>query len=337
MTNVGPITLNRDEEIEIVVAYLIGQGTDALSSITKAREIDDGAQFIFDGNFRAPIPPPSINPIVESGEDFIDFVFPINNQVSFVDSTSAWNDKYHSTNVYAFRVNSTQDVVSGEQNSKLLTSYQRDYFIKNVYKENGETGGIELLYPEAPNKLDYTVFSDSVTGKIRLRITQDPFSNGPLIKGKPYYFSFTSTAINYESLVNKAGDPYGTEGDYYLSTAGFVAEVENIPRIITVVLGENMYSPPLTIQPANKVAGPALGDVGYDIVDQSKLTNNKYQVTFFKDSSSASYSMFWRLKNLTTGSMCMEKRYGRLRPAPVHFTSRWILSLREFIMQKWNQ
>ncbi len=316
MTNVGPITLNKDEEIEIVVAYLVGQGTDALSSITKAREIDDGAQFIFDGNFRAPIPPPSINPIVESGEDFIDFVFPTNRQVSFSDSTSAWNDKYHSTNVYAYKVNSTQDVVSGEQNSKLFTSYQRDYFIKNVYKENGETGGIELLYPEAPNKLDYTVFSDSVTGKIRLRITQDPFSGGPLIKGKPYYFSFTSTAINYESLVNKAGEPYGTAGDYYLSTAGFVAEVENIPRIITVVLGENMYSPPLTIQPAHKVAGPALGNVGYDIVDQSKLTNNKYQVTFFKDSSSASYSMFWRLKNLTTGQTLIDSSKDYLYSKP---------------------
>ncbi len=201
MTNVGPITLNKDEEIEILVAYIVGQGTDAKNSIVKAREIDDGAQFIFDGNFRAPIPPPTITPVVESGTDFIDFSFPINKQVTFVDSTSAWTDKYHSTNVYAYRVNSTQDVVAGEQNSKLLTSYQKDYFVKKLYKENGETGGIELLYPEAPNKLDYTLYSDSVKGKIRLRITQDPFTGGPLIKGKPYYFAFTSTAINYESLL----------------------------------------------------------------------------------------------------------------------------------------
>ena len=309
MTNVGPITLNKDEEIEIIVAYLIGQGTDAINSITKAREIDDGAQFIFDGNFRAPVPPPSIIPLVESGEDFIDFVFPIDKQVSFNDSTSAWIDKYHSTNVYAYQVNSTQDVVSGVQNSKLYTSYQLDYFVENLYKENAETGGIELLYPEAPNKLDFTVFSDSLTGNIRLRISEDPFSGGPLIKGKPYYFAFTSTAINYDALVNKAGDPFGTPGDYYLSTAGFVAEVENIPRIITVVLGENMYSPPLPVQPAGKVGGPSFGRVGYDIVDQSKLTNDEYQVTFFKDSASSFYKMFWKLENITNGAVLVDSGF----------------------------
>ena len=303
MTNVGPITLNKDEEIEIIVAYLVGQGVDAKNSVTVARQIDDGAQFIFDGNFRAPTPPPSINPIVESGPDFIDFVFPIDKQVSFVDSTSAWDDRYHSTNVYAYRVNSTQDIVSGTQNSKLLTSYQRDYFIKNVYKENAETGGIELLYPEAENKLDYNVYSDTATGKIRLRVTQDPFSGGPLIKGKPYYFSFTSTAINYESLVNKNGDAFGTVGDYYLSTAGFVAEVENVPRIVTVVLGEDIYSPPIPVQDGFKVAGGSNGQLQYDVVTKEELTGDKYQITFTMDSTTQKYETFWSLKNVNTGQV----------------------------------
>ena len=301
MTNVGPITLNKDEEIEILVAYLVGQGTDRLTSITKAREIDDGAQFIFDGNFRAPIPPPSINPLVESGPDFIDFIFPIYPQVTFTDSTSAWDNKYHSTNVYAYQVNSTQDVVAGEQNSKLLTSYQRDYFIENVYKENAETGGIELLYPEAANKLNYAIYSDTATGKIRLRVTEDPISGGPLIKGKPYYFSFTSTAINYESLVNKSGDPFGTAGDYYLSTAGFVAEVENVPRIITVVLGEDLYSPPFPLTDGMKVAGASMGKLQYDVVDRTQLTGDKYSVGFAVDSTSTKYATRWTLKNESTG------------------------------------
>lgn len=308
MTNVGPITLNKNEEIEILVAYVLGQGTDRLNSITVARKIDDGAQFIFDGNFRAPLSPPVINPVVESGEDFIDFVFPINKQVSFVDSTSAWNDKYHGTNVYAYRTNSTAEVVGGQQNSKLIKSYQKDYFVKKLYKQNGETGGIELLYAEADsvNKLNPKIFTDSLKGKLRLRITEDPFTGTPLIKGKPYYFAFTSTAINYEALVKMDGGAFGTTGDYYLSTSGFVAEVENLPKIITVVLGEDMYSPPLQIQPANKVSGASFGQVGFDIVDQSKLTNNDYQVTFFKDTSLTQYSMFWRLKNLTTNQILVD-------------------------------
>ena len=301
MTNVGPFTLNKDEEIEIIVAYVVGQGADRLSSITEARKIDDGAQFIFDGNFRAPIPPPSINPIVESGPDFIDFIFPINKQVSFVDSTSAWNDKYHNTNVYAYRVNSTQDLVDGQQNSKLLTSYQLDYFVENLYKENSETGGIELLFPEASNKLDYTVYSDSAKGNIRLRVSEDPFSNGPLVKGKPYYFSFTSSAINYESLINKDGDPFGTPGDYYLSTGGFVAEVENVPKIITVVLGEDIYNPPIPIQDGLKVSGASNGQLQYDIVNKENLTGDKYSISFAIDSTSTEYKTTWNLLNETTG------------------------------------
>lgn len=303
MTNVGPITLNKDEEIEILVAYLIGQGTDRLNSITVARAIDDGAQFIFDGNFRAPLPPPSLNPVVESGEDFIDFVFPTFQQVGFVDSTSAWEDKFHSINVNAYKVNSTQDLVAGEQNSKLLTSYERDYFIKALYKENAETGGIELLYPEADsiNKMNYALYSDPTTGRIRLRVSTDPFSGGPLIKGKPYYFSFTSTAINYKSLVNKNGAAFGTPGDYYLSTAGFVAEVENVPKIITVVLGENMYSPPLPLQDGSKISGGSDGQLQYDIVTKENLTGDKYQISFVMDSSTETYETFWSLKNVTTG------------------------------------
>ena len=306
MTNVGPFVLNKNDEIEILVAYIVGQATDRLTSITKARKTDDGAQFIFDGNFRAPIPPPTINPVVESGEDFIDFVFPINKQVKFIDSTQAWIDKYHSTNVYTYKVKSTQDEVDGVQNSKLLVSYQKDYFVKNVYKENSETGGIELLYPISSNLLDYSTYSDSLNGRIRLRITEDPFTGGPLIKGKPYYFAFTSTAINHDALVKKDGGTFGTDGDYYLSTAGFVAEVENVPKIITVVLGEDMYNPPLVMQPANRVAGPSMGEVGYDVVDQSKLKNNNYRVSFFKDSSASLYETFWRLTDISTNNVLID-------------------------------
>jgi hypothetical protein len=301
MTNVGPITLYEGQEIEILVAYIVGQGTDATNSVTVAREIDDGAQFIFDGNFRAPIPPPTINPVVESGSDFIDFVFPIYKQVGFVDSTQAWNDKYHSTNVYAYKVNSTQDIVDGVQNSKLYTSYQKDYFVEDVYKENAETGGIELLYPESSNKLDYTVYSDSLTGNIRLRVSQDPFTGGPLIKGKPYYFAFTSTAINYNSLIKKDGGTFGTAGDYYLSAGGFVAEVENVPKIITVVLGEDMYLPPLPIQNGLKVSGGSSGELQYDVVTKEDLTGDKYSISFAIDSTSTEYATTWNLKNETSG------------------------------------
>ena len=51
MTNVGPFTLRQDEEVEVLVAYVVGQGTDRLNSITVARTISDIAQSIYDSNF----------------------------------------------------------------------------------------------------------------------------------------------------------------------------------------------------------------------------------------------------------------------------------------------
>ncbi len=312
MTNTGPFTLNKDDEVEIVVAYVVGQGSGPLASITRAIEIDKGAQFIFDGNFRAPIPPPTIKPIIAEGADYIDFILPVSKQFSFSDRTDAWIDNFQGINIYAYKTNNTQDFIDGQENSKLFRQYQVQNFIKDLYKENADTRGIELLYPQTDSlyDLDKDVYSDSTTGRIRVRITQDPFTGDKIIKGKPYYFAFTSYAINYLSLVNKAApndsNAFGLPGDYYLSSAGFVTEVENNPTIITVVPGEDLYSPPVSVIPSNKIAGPSLGIVGYDIVDQSKLTNDDYQVTFFKDNASSDYKMFWKLENITKGSVLVD-------------------------------
>ncbi|MCK7523173.1 MAG: hypothetical protein MZV64_38630 [Ignavibacteriales bacterium] len=79
-------------------------------------------------------------------------------------------------------------------------------FINNLYKQNGNTGGIELLYPASSNKLDSVTYSNDATGRIRLRITRDPFTGSNLVKGKPYYFAITSYAVNHDALVNKLVD-----------------------------------------------------------------------------------------------------------------------------------
>ncbi|RKY96365.1 MAG: hypothetical protein DRQ13_05960, partial [Ignavibacteriae bacterium] len=302
MTNVGPFKLvEGEEDLEIVVAYVVGQGSDRLNSVTVARDIDDGAQFIFDGNFRAPSPPPTLQVTVESGPHFIDFLMPVSDQVNFHDSTEAWNNKFEGINVTAYKTNSTQEIVGGTQNIKLFASYQLDDFIQNVFKENSQTGGKELLYPESDNKLDPQIYSDPETGRIRVRVTRDPFSNGALIKGKEYYFSFTSYALNYDALLpmNSQAE-FGDTTDYFLSAAGFVGEVENIPKIITTTLADDIYDPPTLVQPANRINGYSLGNVGYDVINKNELTGDMYEVEFFKDSASSQYRMFWRLTNLST-------------------------------------
>jgi hypothetical protein len=46
MQNTGPFQLKVGQEVEIMVAYIVGQGSDPLSSITVARDIDFGASSI---------------------------------------------------------------------------------------------------------------------------------------------------------------------------------------------------------------------------------------------------------------------------------------------------
>jgi hypothetical protein len=320
MTNVGPFKLVKGEEddLEIVVAYVVGQGSDRLNSITVARDIDDGAQFIFDGNFKAPTPPPTLQVDVESGAHFIDFLMPVSDQVGFLDKTDAWDNRFEGINVTAYRTNSTQEIVGGTQNIKLYTSYQLDSFIQDIYKENPETGGRDLLYSESSNKLDPQIYSDPATGRIRVRVTNDPFSNGALIKGQEYYFSFTSYALNYDALLPMNADSsFGSFGDYYLSASGFVGEVENIPKIITTTLADDLYNPPTLLQPSNQVSGHSTGSVGYDIIVKDELTTSQYEVSFFKDSSSELYQMYWKMESLTSGELLVDSSLSYLLGEPV--------------------
>lgn len=311
MTNTGPFTLKKGVENEIVLAYVVGRGANPLNGVTVARAIDDGAQNIFDLNFLAPIPPPAPQVTLSSSDDFIDLVWETNRQVTYISQTPTWDLRFEGYRVWAFKTNIPEDIVAGQENSELIAIYDLNNFIKNIYKENSETGGIELLYPVSPssNQMPYSVFADPNTGRIRLRITQDPFFPGQkIIKGRPYYFAVTSYALNYDALVYKddPSQPIGTVGDYYLNAFAFAQEAENVRSVISIVAGENALNPPVVVQPANKISGPSLGKVGFDVITNSELTGDTYEVTFFKNTASTPYSMFWRLKNIVTGAILQD-------------------------------
>jgi hypothetical protein len=188
MTNTGPFVLKKNEENEIVLAYVVGRGANPLDGITKTRPIDDGAQNIFDLNFLAPTPPPPPVVTLTSSDDFIDISWDTPRQLPFVSQTPTWDLRFEGYQVYAFKTNIAADFVSGEENSVLLARYDLHNFIQNVYKENGETGGIEMLYEFSPpeNQLDSALYVDPETGRIRIRVFNDPFSpNEKIVKGSP--------------------------------------------------------------------------------------------------------------------------------------------------------
>lgn len=319
MTNTGPFVLYKDNEAnrqagklienEIVVAYVVGRGSAPLDGITKARAIDDGAQNIFDLNFLAPTPPPAPVVTLSSSDDFIDISWETVKQDTFSSVTPTWNMQFEGYQVWAFKTDIAEDIVAGEENSVLLAIYDKADFIDDIYIENSETGGIEgPIYKRSSdsNQLDSMIYADPATGRIRLRVSEDPFIAGQkIVKGRPYYFAVTSYAINWLSLVYKPGpgQPIGTQGDYYLSSFAFAQAAENIRTVNSIVVGESELNPPVPVQPSNKISGFSLGNVGYDVINNTALTGDTYEVTFSKDSSSVPYSMYWKLTNLSTGSV----------------------------------
>jgi hypothetical protein len=304
MSNTGPFTLTKGDEKEIVVAYVFGKGSDALNSVTVAKRIDDGAQNIFNNNFIAPSSPPIVNPTISSSENFIDLVWDTKEQVTYRSKTATYDIRFKGYNVFAYKTNSTVELISGQDNKALIATYQAADSLNNIYIEDGNTGGKFLLYAASPNKLDSALYSTDATGRIRLRITKDPFTGSNLVKGKPYYFAITSYAVNYDALVNKDNpNLYGRFGDYYLPASSFVTAVENVPKIYPVTLGEDQYNPPLDYENTNvSTTGPSGSQLQYDVIDKQALTGDEYKVTFKIDSSASRYSTFWKLENVTKGT-----------------------------------
>jgi len=309
MTNTGPFTLVKGEENEIVIAYVVGRGSTPLNGITVARGIDDGAQTIFDLNFLAPAPPPPPVVTLSATDDFIDIQWNTPSQIKYKNQNESWDLLFEGYQVWAFKTNISADVVSGEPNSTIIARYDKSDFIENVYYEDADTRGKFLLYPMSPqNQLDSLIYVSPDSGRIRLRIYNDPFeTNSSLIKGKPYYFAVTSYALNYDALVPYSGQAFGDSGNYYLRYDAFAQASENIRTISTIVAGEDLNNPPQgNVQASNHISGAASGNVGYNIVDISTLTNNQYEITFFKDSSSTLYNMYWRMANTLVDTIAID-------------------------------
>jgi hypothetical protein len=350
MANTGPFTLYKDTpenrnagrliEKEIVAAYVVGRGTDRLNSITVAREINDISQEIFDNNFPSPPPPPPIAYETKTGPDFIDITWltaadgqlPIGRnpgdhvRYRAVDEVLDVDKRVQGFYVTAFRTRSTQQTIGGVANAIELANYSihSNDTIKNIYYSLSN-GGIELRRAVAPDNhlLDSTFYSDPAQGRIRLTITEDPFTGGPLVKGKEYYFTITQYTLNHTALVNRAkGDSlYGGSGDY-LEIGVAYEEFELLsPRnqrdagyqigsnIIRVIFGEDSYSPAISPNTGTRTGGASDGEVKYITVFPEQLTGNTYTVDLIKDNDlppGQTYLPYWRLINSTTGQVLID-------------------------------
>jgi len=305
MSNTGPFKLIKGKPVDIVAAYVVGIGQNATNSVTVAKDYDQVAQLLFDTNFPTLPSPPPIAYSVKNGSNFIDISWNTYEQANYlgVDTVLGVERRLQGFYVTAFRTRSKSDQVAGQVNSKIIADYQIDNFIKSVY-QIAPNGGQNLIIKEAnaSNRLNPTIYSDPTSGRIRLRLERDPFTNEPFVKGHEYYFAITQYYLNHQVIVPRSGGNYGDVGDYYDPVGSAYEEFET--PLIYAIFGEDQYSPAYRGVAGNRLAGASDGDIKVLPVDYQALTGDEYSVEFFEDKAQAPgtpYLPYWRLKNNRTG------------------------------------
>ena len=178
----GPFTMAPGDSQEVVVAVVIGQGNDRLSSISALRFNDEFAQDAFDRDFDLPSPP--AQPRVTVSED--------HNQI-----TLSWDSQSRTGYTqpgYAFE---GYNVYQGESVAgpwKRIATYDEINTVRVVKDRvfDPVTGQLIEDYPVA--------FGSDLGVRFQHVVTQDAVRGGPLHDGTDYYFAVTSYSYNATGL-----------------------------------------------------------------------------------------------------------------------------------------
>lgn len=308
MSNTGPFQLKKGEPITITAAYVVGRGTSALNSITVAKEYDKIAQLIFDSNFPAPPAPPPVVSSIKTGESFIDINFETAAPLSYraIDTVLDIDRRVQGFYINQYRTNTKSGTVQGVNNVANLGYYGVNNQIKAIYRVAGN-GGQDLIIPDPEHKLDSVVQVNPATGRVKLRLTQDPFTGGPFIKGKEYYFAITTFTVNHNLVVERSTGMYGPTGDYLDPTGSGLEEFET--AIIPVTFAKDLYAPAQLNGSGEQVAGASAGAVTFMPINLNELSGDSYAVEFFKDDGApptSLYTPFWRLRNTSKNTILLD-------------------------------
>ncbi len=304
MSNTGPFRLEKDKPVDIVVAYVVGRATSALSSVKKTKQIDRAAQFVYQNNFNYPTPPEPVKPIVKTDDNVIELIWNTSKQVQYRELGNGYDMRFEGFVVNMYENGTTAEQEGGVQNRVTIARFDLANDIKNIIYEDAVTLERNIIYEEG-TQMDSAAYADPNTGWIKVRIETDPFTKGPIIKGKPYFISVTSFALNYDEIQRM-----DALGNYLIPATATVGMVSNIPVIIHdsssiagIVPGKDTYSPFRENVNTEHVAGGCEANVTYSIYDKSATKKHNYEVGFFLDSLSTVYSLFYYIKDKDTDTL----------------------------------
>lgn len=260
----GPFTLNKEFDLangkvnrqEVVVARIVAQGVNRISSLQKLKYYDRFAQYAFDNNFEIASPPAPPTVTVSTQDSKIQLSWGAPGPAKATEAHDDNGYKFQGYNVYQFPALSstmgdairvaTYDVVDG-----ILMIYDE------VLDDN--TGAISFMPVH---------FGSDGGIKRSIELTHDAITDRPLVNHQKYYFAVTAYAYN--------SDPEATP-----------RQLESSPEIIEVspeMLDPGYrpgakYNEELQVM---KTQGNSQGTVHVQVMDPLKLTGDSYAVTFEK-------------------------------------------------------
>lgn len=296
--NTGEFKLEAGKSVDIIFAYIVGTGEDGYTALQDGLEINKNIKSLY---FEQPVPPPSVNPITISDDKSIELVWETYPFFDYSSKGYGYDLEFEGFEVYMHKTNSTLKEIGGSENSLLIGRYDISNNIDKILVEDNKDYNLEVVYKDGM-QLDIKSYSDPDKGRILLRIDRDHFTNEPLIKGKPYYFSISTIAVDKNSL-----ERYGPRGTYLVPHNAQYGIEYSSPMIINdnkgnegIVVGENLNDPFVKGYPLEHVSGNSNALVTYSVYDRTKVKDDLYELGFVKKDSEF-YELNYYIRNLTTG------------------------------------
>ncbi|KAA3608418.1 MAG: hypothetical protein DWQ03_21920, partial [Calditrichaeota bacterium] len=145
LVNSGPFQLKAGERQDIVVAYIVTQGEDALDSVTKLKETSALVQSSFDNNFQVAPPMPAAEVTARNGDKKIELLIDFTENFNYQNKQDLLGKvDFEGLAIYQFNSPSTADEVNGIENAKIIGRFDLDNDIGDLFEDQENAERIKI-------------------------------------------------------------------------------------------------------------------------------------------------------------------------------------------------
>ena len=254
LMTVGPFTLAQKDTQEVVVASIVGRGSDRLSSLQVLKYYDRFAQLAFDNNFDLPKAPPQPQVTASLHPNKIILHWGSPDLVKQIENFNDRGYKFQGYNVYQFPTPS-----STISEAKRIATYDLVDNIATIFDEviDERSGAIVTLPVQ---------FGSDAGIQHMITITNDYINDRSIVNNQPYYYAVTAYSYNEQPDI-------------------VPRQLESTPKVFearpqSTDPGVRFGAQLNEMLTASHTSGFSTGQVLVEVIDPLRLTGDTYEVTF---------------------------------------------------------